>query len=72
VGYLYLFAPCVLCRKLFASNPDRVPSYENQPICRDCIERVNEIRRKEGHPEWPIFHDSYEPLEEGGEQRDDY
>lgn len=64
MGYLYLMAPCFVCGRLFASNPDRVPSYENQPICENCITLANERRRANGLPEWPIFPDSYEPREE--------
>ena len=40
-GYMLLTAPCFGCGKVFGSNPNTVPSYENQPICEDCINRVN-------------------------------
>lgn len=63
MSYASLYAPCFVCKRPFFSNPQRVPSYDNQPICRACIERVNEARRARGLPEWPVYPDSYEPIE---------
>jgi len=62
-GYELLMAACFGCGRLFASNPAHVPSYENQPICRNCITLVNTKRREQGLPEWPIHPDAYEPEE---------
>ncbi len=67
MGYYFLTAPCYVCGRLFTSNPNSVPSFENQPICRPCIERVNEERRKNRLPEWPILPDAYGVAEEIGE-----
>lgn len=63
MGYMMLTAPCFACDRLFASNPDKVPSYDNQPVCRSCIERVNAWRKTKGLPLWPIPDDAYEPQE---------
>ena len=61
-GYMLLTAVCFACGNLFSSNPNTVPSYENQPICEDCINRVN-ANRKAGLPLWPVSPDAYEPAE---------
>lgn len=64
MGVYTLLAPCFVCRKLFMSNPHKVPSYENEPICRECIKRVNKIRAANGAPPIPILHGAYEPVDE--------
>jgi len=64
-GYYTLYAPCFVCNEVFSSNPNTVPSLNNQPICRKCIKAVNAKRREVGKPEWPVAADAYEPLPEG-------
>lgn len=64
MGFAMLHAPCFCCGRVFASNPRRVPSYLNQPICRTCIDRVNDARRARGNPLWEVPADAYEPLPE--------
>jgi len=52
MGFVTASAACAGCGQLFTFNPVRVPSIriggERQPICRDCIERVNPIRMRNG------------------------
>jgi hypothetical protein len=50
---------------VFASNPARVPSYENQPICEPCIGLINRRRAELGQPLWPVLEGAYEPAQEG-------
>jgi len=64
MGYLSLVAPCFVCQRPFSSNPYRVPSYQNEPICRGCIEGINTRRLARGLPPWPIPADAYEPVED--------
>ena len=64
MGFYMVFAPCFGCKRLFSSNPHRVPSYHGQPICRDCIRIVNAKRREKGLPEWPVPADAYEAVNE--------
>ena len=64
MGYMSLIAPCFLCRKVFASNPNKVPSVKNEPICEDCIERVQEARKRQGMRPFPVPPGAYEPAEE--------
>lgn len=63
VSFVSLVAPCFACRRLFASNPESVPSFRNEPICRDCVELVNAKRRASGLPEWPVAPDAYDAAE---------
>lgn len=56
-GYMMIIGRCWTCSALFAFNADRVPSLlvegERQPICRNCIDRANELRRKNADPQCP-------------------
>ena len=65
MGFYSLIAPCFACKRVFASNPNAVPSYENQPICATCIAKANDNRKKRGLPLWPVPADAYAPAEEG-------
>jgi hypothetical protein len=68
MAYLFVMSACVVCRQPFTYNPLRVPSVvvngTREPICRACVERANVVRRDRGLPTWPIFDDSYEPVDE--------
>lgn len=63
MGHLYLVAPCFACGEVFASNPDLVPSYQNQPICAACVEAVNPQRVANGLDPIVIRPGAYEPTE---------
>jgi len=67
-GYESLLAPCVVCGVVFTSNPYRVPSWKDEPICSACIRRINVRRRELGLPLWPVLAGAYEPAgdDEGG------
>ena len=39
-------------------------AFSRQPICKSCIEQVNEERRKRGRPEFTVPPDAYEPVDE--------
>jgi hypothetical protein len=57
------FAPCFSCKRTFAFDVDRVPSYAGKPICRTCIVRVNANRQRDGRPLWPVDPAAY-PLDD--------
>jgi hypothetical protein len=46
------YGECVGCRRLFAFNPDLVPSIRvngtREPICQTCVDRVNPQRIANG------------------------
>ena len=73
-GYI-MFGPCWSCGRIIGFNPEKVPSIpvgedghpaiggDRKPLCRDCVEAANVIRRAEGGPVWTIDDDAYEPVE---------
>ena len=69
MGYAMVISPCFGCGNLFSYNPNKVPSIrdgkgERQPVCRNCVERVNPQRVANGLE--PIVPDpeAYEPVNE--------
>ena len=65
MGFYSLVAPWFACKTVFSSNPNRVASFRNEPICATCIAKVNAEREKKGLPLWPVPADAYAPAEEG-------
>lgn len=69
-GYALAYSACVCCKRVFGYNPIRVPSTSavtgtKEPICRNCIDLINEKRALVPLPLWPIPPDAYEPVDEG-------
>ena len=68
MGYAIAMSPCIGCRQIFGYNPLRVPSItingSREPICRNCVERVNPMRIENGLPPIVPLPDAYEPVEE--------
>jgi hypothetical protein len=64
MAYMIGTGHCVVCKRLFSFHPDRVPSTaiygDREPICRDCIERVNTIRAKRGMDLIEVLPGAYE------------
>ena len=54
MGYMLAMGCCFGCGRLFGFNPERVPSVKidgiNQPVCLDCVNRVNPKRIARGLP----------------------
>jgi hypothetical protein len=53
MGYFYAMGPCISCGGIFSFNANLVPSSSaltghREPICSDCIERINSIRIEKG------------------------
>lgn len=63
-GLWVAFGPCYVCRRVFGFNPVRVPSFDGQPICEECIVVINNERRKRGKQVWVVYPDSYSPAED--------
>jgi hypothetical protein len=68
-GYVTLVSPCIVCGRLFASNPNHVPSTtmftgKREPICEDCFNAINARRRMRGQEPFPLHPQAYEPLPE--------
>jgi hypothetical protein len=68
MGYVQCIGPCVACKKVFAYNPQRVPSLtidgERKPICRECVERANPRRIAGGLDPIVPLPGAYEPADE--------
>ena len=56
MGYTTLLARCLNCGRWFCSNLYLVPSCNNEPICKQCVDHVNPIRIANGLG--PIVYDS--------------
>lgn len=66
-GYMAVLGPCIACGQIFHFNAERVPSLvvngKREPVCADCIERVNKIRRERGMDLLVPLPGAYEPEE---------
>lgn len=54
MGFLQVFSPCYGCRRPFFYSPTKVPSIvvngSREPICQECVDRVNPQRVANGLP----------------------
>lgn len=77
MGYVFVMAPCLLCKQPFSFNPNFVPSIKvnsegksdpngkREPICQTCHTRANEARKAAGVEPWPEpLPGAYEPANE--------
>lgn len=64
-----VYGACYGCKRLFGFHPHKVPSIpingERQPICADCVARVNPMRIANGLEPITPLPGAYEPFEEG-------
>jgi hypothetical protein len=69
MGYALAMSGCIGCSRLFTYNPMRVPSItikgKREPICRDCVDRANPARIKNGLDPIVPAHDAYDACDEG-------
>ena len=70
MGHAFVTSECFGCNRLFCYNPLRVPSIKSpytgvkEPICFECVQRVNPMRIKNGLPPIKPFRDAYDPVDE--------
>ena len=69
MGYAYVIGNCIVCGRLFTFHPHHVPSSsavtgKREPVCRACMDRLNEIRKDRGLEPFPILPDAYEACPE--------
>ena len=69
MGYMMVVGPCIGCGRVFSFNPNSVPSCsavtgKREPICRDCVDRVNPMRAKHGLAPIVPAPDAYDAAEE--------
>lgn len=52
MGYISVVGTCYSCGKPFSFHPNKVPSLVingvREPICKDCVNKANPIRIKNG------------------------
>lgn len=64
-GYMFVMGQCFGCKAPMTFNADKVPSIridgKRQPICSDCVERVNPQRRANGLDPIAVHPNAYEP-----------
>jgi len=52
MSYMSAMSPCCGCGRIFSYNPERVPSVtirgHKEPVCQECVDRVNPIRVANG------------------------
>jgi hypothetical protein len=68
MGYMMAYGPCIGCKRLFSFNPNTVPSSSavtghREPICRNCVDRINPLRIKHGLPPIVPEPDAYDAAE---------
>jgi hypothetical protein len=68
MGFALCHGHCIGCGQLFSFNPVRVPSITikgtREPVCRNCVERVNPVRIKNGLPPIVPLPDAYDACDE--------
>jgi hypothetical protein len=68
MGYVTALSACIGCHRPFSYNPHRVPSVavrgQREPICIDCVIRVNPERVKNGLEPIVPLSGAYEPMAE--------
>jgi hypothetical protein len=75
MGFVSVLGDCYVCRKPFTFHPHKVPSTRvngvREPICRECIEMVNEKRKAIGSPLIEVLPGAYDPADESDQGDDD-
>lgn len=67
MAFMLAHGECIGCKQLFSFNPNLVPSCPingvREPICRNCVERVNPKRIANGLEPIRILENAYGPEE---------
>jgi hypothetical protein len=65
--YMYVLGPCYACKRMMTYSAERVPSLmvngQREPVCLDCIERINPERVRNGLEPIVPLPGAYEPDE---------
>jgi hypothetical protein len=68
MGYVTAMGACIGCNRPFSFNPMKVPSItingRKEPICADCVARVNPMRKANGLEPIVPAPDAYEACDE--------
>ena len=65
MGYFFALSPCFGCGRPFVYHPQKVPSLlvngVREPVCEDCVDRANPLRKQNGLAEIVPLPGAYEP-----------
>jgi len=65
MGYVFMTALCGQCKRPFMFNPHKVPSLNNIPFCKNCVDAANAgPRQQNGLPPIVYTDDAYQALPE--------
>lgn len=65
MGFYFLVSACGNCKRPFTCNPNLVPSLNNTPYCKTCVDAANPERVKNGLQPITYHPDAYGYAEEG-------
>lgn len=67
MAFMFVLGQCCNCHKMFSFNADLVPSVQikgtKEPICKDCVEWANPLRKQRNLAEIYIPPGAYEAQE---------
>ena len=63
-GFIAVVGACGACHVPFVFNPNKVPSKDNIPFCKTCVDMANPIRVQSGLPLIIYDDDAYQPIKE--------
>lgn len=67
MAWMQVIGNCIGCEILFSFNATHVPSIlvdgVREPLCRDCVNRLNIELENRGHQRIWVHPDAYEPQE---------
>jgi len=70
MAFVYVIGPCYRCLRLFSYNPFSVPSQTidatREPVCRTCLNEINQSRMARGLAPIVPAPGAYDPDEFGG------
>ncbi len=70
---IYTFTgTCYCCKKPFSFHPNKVPSFDGKPLCKDCVEMLNKIRKQKGLSPITYEPDAYKAALDENEDRIDW
>jgi len=64
MAYVFCNGICGSCGKVFTFHPNLVPSKNNIPFCKECVDAANPIRKKNGLSEIKYDPKAYEAVDE--------
>lgn len=69
MAWVFMLANCGCCSRPFTFNPMKVPSFaapgeKKQPVCQDCLDAINKVRKEKGMSHAPALPGAYEPCHE--------